>query len=456
MDKPSSDILSALKGAGTAGLPRRSLRDIAGSALKLNKLLKSLGTEVTELKPDKGETRYYAGNVKSYQLEPTIELTKEEKLRVTWMDKARALGAMPEPTAPTDALRELVKVTRASNARAAVDERRANKGAAFIGKAIELAKTSTPPVWKRKKKASTNKHPTYAVAMLSDVHGDETVFPEQVDFMNGVDRGISFARLQNFFNNTLEIADRWLGDNIEYDGITVTLGGDMVTGYIHDELRETNAAPIFDTVFDYGRRIVAGLILLSEYFPVVRVPCVVGNHGRLDKKPRHKNAVHDSYDWAMYQFMQEMVKAHGLQDRIQFIISDSPDQRFTIYDTSFLLTHGDQFRGGNGISGIYTALMKGDHDKRRRESRVGRAYDWLLLAHFHQLIFGTRFIVNGALIGYNEYAAAKNYDFEEPQQAFFLVDQNHGLTGRWPIHVKSDTEPWEVGLVERNFGRVAK
>ena len=42
--------------------------------------------------------------------------------------------------------------------------------------------------------------------------------------------------------------------------------------------------------------------------------------------------------------------------------------------------------------------------------------------------------MNGAVIGFNEFADAGNFGFEEPKQAFWLVDPKHGVTITAPIH----------------------
>jgi len=70
----------------------------------------------------------------------------------------------------------------------------------------------------------------------------------------------------------------------------------------------------------------------------VYIPAVVGNHGRIDKKPRAKNRVYDNYDWLAYQ----LLKRHFAGGKsISFGIADGADQVFTVHNTSYLLTHGD-------------------------------------------------------------------------------------------------------------------
>jgi len=365
-----------------------------------------------------------------------------EKTRLGLIDKARAIGAVPSATATSSQLKRLIKQAQVEVRREEKEADKAVTGALFIAETIEQAQTAKPPIWTYSKRSKLVKKQNYAVAMLSDTHFDEKVYPEQIQGINAYGRDIGDLRLKEFFHNIIELSDDWLS-GIKYDGLILPLGGDIFTGYIHEELRENLDAPIFDSLFHYGDLLISGIKMLRDYFGTVKIPAVVGNHGRLDRKPRSKFRAHDSYDWALYQYIKhhfEVTNANG----IEFMISDSADQMFSVYGTSFCLTHGDQFRGGSGISGLHTPLAIGDYRKRRRLGKMKQSYEWLLMGHWHQLMFTNGIIVNGSLIGYNEYGFTKNLDYDSPKQAFFLVDPEHGITIRAPIHVSTKAEVWKA------------
>jgi hypothetical protein len=67
------------------------------------------------------------------------------------------------------------------------------------------------------------------------------------------------------------------------------LGGDMLTGDIHDELTETNDAPTAVALLDIYGVLRVGHHEIADEFGMVFLPCVAGNHGRFTKKPRSKN-----------------------------------------------------------------------------------------------------------------------------------------------------------------------
>jgi len=165
---------------------------------------------------------------------------------------------------------------------------------------------------------------------------------------------------------------------------------------------------------------------------------VTGNHGRNTKKPRAKGRNYSNFDWLLYQFLAK----HFEQDRrVQFLIPDGTDAHWTVFGHRYCMTHGDQFRGGDGMIGALGPIIRGDHKKRSRNGQIDMGYDTLLMGHWHQLIQLQRVIVNGSLKGYDEYAAANNFGFEQPQQALWLTHAERGITFSMPVHVDERKKP---------------
>jgi hypothetical protein len=93
-----------------------------------------------------------------------------------------------------------------------------------------------------------------------------------------------------------------------------------------------------------------------------------------------------------------------------------------------MLTHGDSFKGGSGISGPLLPWMRGDAKTRKQYGALGLPYDVLVMGHWHQLRYLGQIIVNGSLVGFNEYALKSRFDYEPPQQALWLTHPTRGLT----------------------------
>lgn len=264
---------------------------------------------------------------------------------------------------------------------------------------------------------------------LSDIHFDEYVDLRQIGFVNEYSREIATKRIQHTFNTSIDILFNRT-KNPKYDGMVIAFGGDMLSGNIHEELAETNQDSIMRSLLILTDLLIDGIELHLKHFKKIFIPCVVGNHGRLHKKPRAKNKVFDNYEWLIYQFMARHFKDN---DKITFLIPDGPDATFRIYDKGFLLTHGDQFKGGNAIAGIFSPLMLGFHRKQKKQSSINKSFDVMMCAHFHQYVHTNQLIINGSIKGYDEYANLCNFAFERPQQALFINHPENGMVFRTPI-----------------------
>jgi hypothetical protein len=285
------------------------------------------------------------------------------------------------------------------------------------------------PAWLLGSKAG---HGTTGVPtlMLSDLHWGEVVDPAQIGGVNEYNLEIASARLRRVVETTVDLLQNHMA-NPKYPGIVLILGGDMVTGDIHEELTATNEKEIMPTVLDLWGALAWAIETLADKFGHVFVPAVTGNHGRNTHKIRAKGRAFTSFDWLLYQFLAKRFEA---DKRIAFFIPSGPDALYSVCGHKYLLTHGDQFRGGDGMIGALGPIIRGDHKKRSRNGQIDMEYDTLVIGHWHQLIQMQRLIVNGSLVGYNEYAYAGNFGFEAPKQALWITHPDRGITFSMPVH----------------------
>ena len=265
----------------------------------------------------------------------------------------------------------------------------------------------------------------------SDWHWGEVVDTKQINDVNRYDLRIAQERAQILIQTATGILKTRFA-NPEYPGIVFALGGDMVSGDIHEELSVSNEREIMPIVIDLWGILTWCIETLANEFGNVFVPCVTGNHGRNTHKIRSKGRNFTSFDWLVYNFL---AKRFENDPRVRFLIPDGSDAYFQIYGHRYLLTHGDQFRGGDGMIGALGPIIRGDHKKRSRNAQIDTEYDTLLLGHWHQLIQLQRLIVNGSLKGYDEYAYQNNFPFEPPRQALWITHPEHGITFSAPILV---------------------
>ena len=271
--------------------------------------------------------------------------------------------------------------------------------------------------------------------MLSDWHWGEVVDPDQIEGLNEFNLEIANRRADRTFLTSLELLhQRQAGQT--YDGMAVLLGGDMFSGNIHEELRITNDAPIHDCLLSLAEKLTGGICELAKNFPWIYVGGVVGNHGRIDRKPTAKFAVKDNYDWLLYNMVAMLVRGRlGDKCNVQFDISDALDLPFNLYNTKYLLTHGDQIGGGGGLGGFWPAMMKVAHRKQQRAVKSGGAgFDYMVCGHFHKYGNVANCIVNGSLKGYDEWVYKMNFEWERAQQALWVTHPEYGITGHLPVY----------------------
>jgi hypothetical protein len=281
------------------------------------------------------------------------------------------------------------------------------------------------------------------LAFLSDLHAGELVRPEEMGGYNAYNLRIAEMRLKAYFEHTVELCRLWLGRH-EFDGIVLVLGGDLVSGGIHDELRETDELGVLDSTFWVAERLLAGIHVFAEEFGRVHIVSVPGNHGRLSKIPRYKGRSDQNAD----THIAKMVAGFGRDERITWDIPATIDAHFTVHGTGFGAVHGEEYQKNNpGTSeiGSLGPVKRGTLRTKAARAAEGKPFDVNLVAHFHQEVYapGQGFVMNGCIKGYDEYARGLSLQPRPPEQALFLVDPEHGPTLHAPILMMDrDAEGW--------------
>jgi len=272
-----------------------------------------------------------------------------------------------------------------------------------------------------------------AVIMASDWHVEENVYPESVAGRNHYNPKIAEARSERFFHGI-----EWLLDLGRHEfslrDVILWLGGDLITGYIHEELQEDNDLSPVEAVLFAKKLITVGIktLLLDKKIETITVPCSYGNHGRTTAKRRIKTGAKNSFEWLLYNVLQQ---DFADEPRVRFVVDQSAHQYVEAYDFTLHFHHGDEVKFGGGIGGLSVPLNK----RVFKWDGVKRA-DYHHIGHFHQLTDLGRTVVNGSLIGYSEYAMSIGADYEPPQQAMYILDSKRGKCMNTPLWV-DDTSP---------------
>jgi hypothetical protein len=270
-------------------------------------------------------------------------------------------------------------------------------------------------------KVASGKSESVAVAVASDWHIEETVYPEQVSNKNEYNLEVREARFRKWLNGIMawwKIASR----DTAIKTFVLALLGDFITGSIHDDLSEGNSLPPAEAIHLAFSMLVTAIKFLLENTPKdvqFVIPCHSGNHGRMTKEQRIATEAGNSLEYFMYLMLQDYFAS---DKRIQFIVQPGYHSYISffegVYETRF--HHGHQINYQGGVGGITIPV-----NKAIAQWNKARPVDLDVFGHFHTKFDGGNFVSNGSMIGYNAYAVSIKASFEPPSQQFFLVNREY-------------------------------
>lgn len=266
-----------------------------------------------------------------------------------------------------------------------------------------------------------------AVVLASDWHLEEIVRSQTVNGKNRYNPTIARQRASTFFERVARLVQKERQD-VTISNLILWLGGDFITGSIHEEMPENNAMPPIDAMLFASDVIESGIqYLLDTTDLTLTIPCTCGNHSRITKMTYVGSERGNSLEWMMYQYLAKRFKDEG---RVKFIIEDAYLTYLKVYGFTVRFHHGHAMRYQGGVGGIHIPLNKAlaQWDKTRQA-------DLTVCGHWHQYTPARRYVVNGSLIGYSPFAVWIKAEYEPPMQAFFLIDKARGVTVHIPILV---------------------
>lgn len=260
-----------------------------------------------------------------------------------------------------------------------------------------------------------------AVALASDWHIEETVDIGQVNGVNEYNIDIARRRAERYFSG-LSYLIRYHQDHFAIRDLILWLGGDLITGYLREEDLENNGASPVQAIAILQSWLSDGIrsVLQSTDIELMTVVCNSGNHGRLTKKVQARNREGNSIEWLLYRWL---AKEFANEPRVKFVLPLGAQTYVDVYDWVIRFTHGDDTNYGGGVGGIMIPIRKAI-----AKWQTVRHADLTIIGHYHQEHFLRDLVVNGSLVGYNEYALKIAAPFEDPRQAFFLMDKHRGIT----------------------------
>jgi hypothetical protein len=263
-----------------------------------------------------------------------------------------------------------------------------------------------------------------AILVLSDWHVEEEVDPSTVNGLNEFNLDIASKRIRKTFRHAVRLieAERQMS-NVK--DLVVAILGDMISGYIHEELQETNSLSPTEASIFCQDHIVGGIdyLLKESGCKNIIVPTAYGNHARTTAKLRFSTAHKNSYEWLMYK---QLERAYRNDPRVTWKVENSYHNWLTVQGKDIRFHHGTAIRYKGGTAGAGVPI-------RRKIARWNEARPaWRdIFGHLHIFEDGGIYIINPSLIGYGALTEFLG-GYWPPMQTLIIVDRNREI----PVTVK--------------------
>lgn len=266
-----------------------------------------------------------------------------------------------------------------------------------------------------------------AIVVLTDWHTEERVDPDTIDGLNEFNLEIAAARIERTFQKIPELIEKF-SKFTTMPQLVLALLGDLITGFIHPELKESNYLSPTEASLFVQDRLCAGIdfLLKQKCVKTILIPTCHGNHGRTTEKPRTSTAYKNSYEWLLYN---QMAKLYRNEPRVEWKIAKGIHNWVDVQKHGVRFHHGDNIKYQGGVGGITIPV-----NKKIAQWNKARTASLDIFGHYHQFFnHWPRWISCGCLIGYNAYAQSIGAEPQEPTQPFIVMSKEHGLVMAEPI-----------------------
>jgi len=220
-----------------------------------------------------------------------------------------------------------------------------------------------------------------AILMLSDLHADQDIKPVRVQGLEHYGFDVACRRAERIVDTTIShLVDNM--NNYHFETLYIFGLGDFVNGEIHSATEHSKWKNAIKNSMATGELIAQMITDLSKYFPKIVYIGVSGNHGRRSMKKDYRGA-HNNWDYFVSSYAMSRLDPLIESGRLTYCIPDAWSAGIKIYDWNFVLNHGDDIKGWNGIS--YYGIER----RTRRLTAIGGITgvipNYYVFGHFHTL-----------------------------------------------------------------------
>ena len=166
--------------------------------------------------------------------------------------------------------------------------------------------------------------------------------------------------------------------------------GDLMTGFIHEDLRQTNTMGPLEEIRFLRQLLISGFdYMLEQDIQRYVVPCIWGNHGRINYDREMISAsMRNSYEAGLYWDLRDH---YADEERIDFRVAEGPMIYVNVEGYVIRSTHGNSFGYQGGIGGLTIPLIKTCY-----RWDQGIAAHLTVMGHWHHHLDIGHAIINGS------------------------------------------------------------
>lgn len=271
-----------------------------------------------------------------------------------------------------------------------------------------------------------------AVLMLSDLHADEVVEPQEVDGFEDFNFPVAVKRGCHLVAEVSKWCNRSLS-NFNFDELVIFGLGDYTNGEIHRAENYFGDQMTADLAI--GEFIGHMIADLATHFPKVRFANVTGNHGRRSQKIEFdKQADNNSHDTLIARIAEIFCKN---LPNVSFSFPNSLSQIVEVKNHKFHLTHGHGKKQGS------EAWSRARAFGQKTNSLLAGEIDYFCQGHYHttgdvRISGGATLLANGAFLATDQFSYQSLQECGIPSQTLFGVHSHNGVTWRLPIDLRYD------------------
>jgi hypothetical protein len=274
--------------------------------------------------------------------------------------------------------------------------------------------------------------PRSVVAIASDLHFGSTV-DEELGGRNQFNWEIAARRWSMFIQ---QIASYKIEARGSHQELHILILGDLIQGLIHDyDSKKCDAQS--KQLAGLTKYLIEGIEYLQHHssFKNIIVHCTAGNHDRMIHKASKDRAMIDRDDSLVHPIFYFMGRYFNGKSNVQVLVPKTPYIDVTIQGHRLWGSHGDVLVNlPNPAKNLSTAKLEMQINKiNASEREIGKQpYEIFCFGHIHQpahimTTVGTHVIVNGCLIGLDQFAFNAGCAFTSvPTQTIFEITKEYG------------------------------